>query len=1070
MNKLFTKIAALALGAAMAFGVGVAVAKTKADNVSVHADDLSYTIVFKDSGGASDGTADKTALADLVSSGDSYVSSVTASKMYQAKSGYGVKGGSSSAKGSLLLNLSSSGQVKASKITLNMAMYDSGKTVKVTINGTSTTTVSPATSLTDYEVTVGGSLTSIKVESTNASKNRFYLNNIKVYTAATKTLSSIALDTTNVKTTFTTGDTFTSAGLVTTAYYSDDTHNTVTPTSISSPSMSSAGQKTVTVSYTEGGVTKTASYYIQVNDPRTVSGLTVFDDQLSEIEDGDEITLTASSGNSISADITCEVTYSPSGSDGNVTITSAAAAGFDVTTTDNETYTLTFSANGSHVITIAATEDETCAITVTFVVSGLPNVRTVTDVIDNALTGVGTGTTYTDWSDKSDQSDAVYAGRSAGGNTTVQLRTSGSDEGVITTVSSGGVATFIKITFNDNTADSRQVDVYGKNTAYSATSELFGNSQGTLIGSVTYDKNGSGETVYSIDVSSDATKQFSYIGIRSHSSALYLDSIEITWTIEEEIIDTLEYIYIDGSLTTSTYIEGQTISLDGLTVYGHYTTAGNVSLMGKSGLTFGSTPSTATSTSLDEITVNASYEGKNDSETYEISVSADYVTALGWGTRGYESGDYFLAGQTLSTMIDTSKWTFTPTWASGISKTAPSFGTGTDDVHVGLYSSPTPETETATALTNSYTFTTADDGKYLVAFYKGAHSGSNRQLLITESLNSIVKPAEGEPGYFLVKDVNNLSVGDTVVIAAFNYDYAMSSTQGNNNRAGVEITKDSSDSSMTLASGVQTFTLAEGTTSGTWAFSTGSGYIYAASSSNNYLRTETDKSANSSFTVTISNTGQASVVANGSNSHKTMSYNSGNTIFSCYTAIQGSGFVCLYKLSEPMDEPINNLNLKVQHVVVEYANAFNTSLEGICVGIGETDTDDLSSEWSTLSTQFTSWFTNNGKELTSDEKTFAKELFVNASSVDKNVVATADSLQHMLAKYDYIVAHYSAIGCNDFLKTEAGRGAVQVSSGRLIANSLLDNGSATAIIIVTSMIGLSAVGGYFFLRKRKENI
>ena len=1066
MNKLFTKITSLALGAAMMIGVGVAVSSTK-DGGAAHAETSSGSVTA--SNGALDGWT-----------------GTVGSKYADGSVKFGTQG-NNLAKTDIFSGAVSSGMTNLVvtfeyKINGSGTMTNNAMSVTPYVNGSygSATAVSgfTSTSKTTKSITVSSGLancTGFKITySTKQSGNLglYSLSWTATYTSVTKTLSYIYLDTSSVQTTFTTGDTFNSTGLITTASYTVPAtypDAVVTPTSISTPDISSSGQKTVTVSYTEGGVTKTATYDIEVHDPRTVSGLTVFDDQLNEIEDRDEITLTASSGNSISADIMCEVTYSPSGSDGNVTITSAAAAGFAVTTTDNETYTLTFSANGSHVITIAATEDETCAITVTFVVGGLPNVRTVTDVIDNALTGVGTGTTYTDWSNKSDQSDAVYAGRSAGGNTTVQLRTSGSNEGVITTTSSGGVATVIKLTFNNNTADSRQVKVFGKNTAYSATTELFNNSnQGTLIGSATYDKNGSGETEYTIDVSSDATKQFSYIGIRSNDGALYLDSIEITWTIEEEIIDTLEYIYIDGSLTTSTYIEGQTISLDGLTVYGYYTTAGNVSLMGKSGLTFGSTPSTATSTSLVEITVNASYEGKNDSETYEISVSADYVTALGWGTRGYESGDYFLAGQTLSTMIDTSKWTFTPTWASGISKTAPSFGTGTDDVHVGLYSSPTPESETATALTNGYTFTTADDGKYLVAFYKGVHSGSNRQLFITESLNSIVKPAEGEPGYFLVKDVNNLSVGDTVVIAAFNYDYAMSSTQGNNNRAGVEITKDSSDSSMTIASGVQTFTLAEGTTSGTWAFSTGSGYIYAASSSSNYLRTETNISANSSFTVTISNTGQASVIANGSNSHKTMSYNSGNTIFSCYTAIQGSGYVCLYKLSEPMDEPINNLDLKVQHVVVEYANAFNTSLEDICVGIGQTDTDDLSSEWSTLSTQFTSWFTNNGKELTSDEKTFAKALFANASSVDKNVVATADSLQHMLAKYDYIVAHYSAIGCNVFLKTEAGRGAVQVSSGRLVANSLLNNGSATAIIIVSSMIGLSAVGGYFFLRKRKE--
>ena len=661
--------------------------------------------------------------------------------------------------------------------------------------------------------------------------------------------------------------------------------------------------------------------------------------------------------------------------------------------------------------------------------------------------------------------DAVYAGKSAGGNATIQLRTSSNnDEGVVTTQSSGGVATVITLTFNNNTADSRRVDVYGKNTPYSAASDLFNTSnQGTLIGYATYDKNGT-SAVYTIDVSSDENKQFSYIGIRSNSSALYLDSIKITWSIEQEIVDVLENIFIDGSLTTSTYVEGQTISLEGLTVFGHYTTAGDVSLMGKTGLTFGCSPTTATSTSLDEITVNASYEGKNASETYEISVSADSVEALGWGTRGYESGDYFLSGKTLSECIDTSKWTFSPTWASGISKPAPSFGTGTDDVHVGLYSSSTPASETASALTDSYTFTTEDDGKYLVAFYKGTHSTSNRQLFITESLNSIVKPAEGDGEYFLVKDASNLSAGDTVVIAAFNYNYAMSSTQSSNNRAGVEITKDSKDSSATIGDDVQTFTLEAGTTSGTWSFNTGSGYIYAASSSSNHLKTETDKSANSSFTLTVSNTGSAGLVANGSNSHKTMSWNNSSSLFACYTSLQSNGQLAIYKCTEPMDEPINNIDLKVQHVVVEYAKAFNAALEEVCIAYGSTDTDNLSTAWSSMDTQFNNWFNGSTKSLSNDEKLFAKSLFANAKYTERNS-ASNDSLQAMLGKYDEILSHYDF---EDFLSDDAGRDAAPQEARSVFLNIIGENTNTVAIIVIISMVSVTAIGGYFFYRKRKE--
>lgn len=84
-------------------------------------------------------------------------------------------------------------------------------------------------------------------------------------------LSSITLDTTNVQTVFSVGDTFNYTGLVVTAHYSDLSSKTVTPTSVSSPNMSTTGNKTVTVTYTEDEATKTESYSITVNANPSIS-------------------------------------------------------------------------------------------------------------------------------------------------------------------------------------------------------------------------------------------------------------------------------------------------------------------------------------------------------------------------------------------------------------------------------------------------------------------------------------------------------------------------------------------------------------------------------------------------------------------------------------------------------------------------------------------------------------------------------------------------------------------------------------------------------------------------------
>lgn len=78
-------------------------------------------------------------------------------------------------------------------------------------------------------------------------------------------LTEIALDTSKVKKNFFVGDTFTSEGLIVTARYDNGTSKTVTPSEITKPDMSTPGPKTVTVSFTDNGVTKSSVYNITVS-------------------------------------------------------------------------------------------------------------------------------------------------------------------------------------------------------------------------------------------------------------------------------------------------------------------------------------------------------------------------------------------------------------------------------------------------------------------------------------------------------------------------------------------------------------------------------------------------------------------------------------------------------------------------------------------------------------------------------------------------------------------------------------------------------------------------------------
>ena len=174
---------------------------------------------------------------------------------------------------------------------------------------------------------------------------------------------------------------------------------------------------------------------------------------------------------------------------------------------------------GSVVLTNSA--DATKTATVAFMQKGFIS-GTVVDILNRELTGVS-GTNYTAWSGKISNSNAVYAGQSAGGNESIQLRSNNSNSGVVTTAS-GGTVKSIEVTWHSLTADARVLSVYGSNTPYTDPTELYNSStQGTLLGEISKSDN----KPLSIEGS------YKYIAFRSKSGALYLTEVKITWIPSE---------------------------------------------------------------------------------------------------------------------------------------------------------------------------------------------------------------------------------------------------------------------------------------------------------------------------------------------------------------------------------------------------------------------------------------------------------------------------------------------------------------------------------------------------------
>ncbi|MBE6924849.1 MAG: hypothetical protein E7466_06410, partial [Ruminococcaceae bacterium] len=169
-------------------------------------------------------------------------------------------------------------------------------------------------------------------------------------------------------------------------------------------------------------------------------------------------------------------------------------------------------------------------------------------------------------------------------------------------------------------------------------------------------------------------------------------------------------------------------------------------------------------------------------------------------------------------------------------------------------------------------------------------------LCMVASFFGVLASADTVTTATLVTDVSSLKAGDQIIIVASGNDYALSTTQNSNNRGQAAVTRVDA-STVTVGADTQIITLEAGASDGTFAFSVGEGsYLYAASSSKNYLRTTSTLDGNASWAITIdAATGVAGIVASGTNTRNTMKYNKSSGLFACYAS--GQIDVTIYKVT-----------------------------------------------------------------------------------------------------------------------------------------------------------------------------
>lgn len=178
--------------------------------------------------------------------------------------------------------------------------------------------------------------------------------------------------------------------------------------------------------------------------------------------------------------------------------------------------------------------------------------------------------------------------------------------------------------------------------------------------------------------------------------------------------------------------------------------------------------------------------------------------------------------------------------------------------------------------------------------------------------------------YYLVTSTEQLVLGRTYLIVNTQAGQALSTTQNNNNRAATSVDINNGVIE-TVSNSVCELVL--GGSTGAWTFfdanwnSTG-GYLYAASSSANNLKTRADNNDNNGkWSIAFDNEGVATIVAQGSNTRNNLRYNPNNNapIFSCYASTSNLAKVQLFIRSEEYEHTENTtlacLNTFDKHTV-----------------------------------------------------------------------------------------------------------------------------------------------------------
>ncbi len=292
----------------------------------------------------------------------------------------------------------------------------------------------------------------------------------------------------------------------------------------------------------------------------------------------------------------------------------------------------------------------------------------------------------------------------------------------------------------------------------------------------------------------------------------------------------------------------------------------------------------------------------------------------GWNTAIDGTGDYYADGATVTLLDDL---TLYAQWEQLYTITLAAVENGSISA-----SSTEAIAETIITLTATPTATYEHDHWIVTDAQGNAVTVTENQFEMPASNVTVnaVFVYVGQPfeqKYYLVTSTDQLVAGRTYLIVNTSAGKALGTTQNNNNRSAAPVTI---SNNVIAGIGDDVCELALGGQNGAWTFfdshwNTTGGYLYAASSSANHLKTQANNDANGQWSISFGNNGMAAIEAQGGNTRNNLRYNpnNGNPIFSCYANSSNLALVNLYIRSEEFNhtesETIANLFYFDKHIV-----------------------------------------------------------------------------------------------------------------------------------------------------------